>query len=57
MADTFKPGDVVELKSGSPKMTVYMASDENVWCTWYDFNTFTWRERIKFEAAILKLSS
>lgn len=58
MADTFKPGDIVELKSGSPKMTVVMVSNEgNVWCTWYDFNTNTWREQIKFQSVILKQAS
>lgn len=58
MADTFKAGDVVELKSRSPKMTVHMVSnDGNVSCTWYDFNTNTRREQIKFSAVILKLSA
>lgn len=44
MADAFKPGDVVQLKSGGPKMTVvdiaadqYSPSDKpQVWCTWFD---------------------
>ena len=36
---SFKPGDVVQLKSGGPPMTVEqigkdMAEIETVWCTW-----------------------
>jgi uncharacterized protein YodC (DUF2158 family) len=39
MAEEFKVGDVVQLKSGSPKMTVTYAGDEYgspiVYCTWF----------------------
>jgi uncharacterized protein YodC (DUF2158 family) len=43
MADTFNVGDVVELKSGSPKMTVtYFGPDQmdtlTVWVTWFSGN-------------------
>jgi uncharacterized protein YodC (DUF2158 family) len=40
MTDTFKIGDVVKLKSGSPKMTVTAVGDQlgtaKVWCSWFD---------------------
>lgn len=38
MPDTFKEGDVIELKSGSPKMTISSTSTDgtSVICTWYD---------------------
>ena len=29
-------GNVVQLKSGGPKMTVSRIKDENVECTWFD---------------------
>jgi uncharacterized protein YodC (DUF2158 family) len=37
----FKPGDVVVLKSGGPKMTVAQAGYDNynrptVWCDWFE---------------------
>ncbi len=37
MADTFKVGQVVQLKSGGPKMTVsgFSNIDESVYCTWF----------------------
>jgi uncharacterized protein YodC (DUF2158 family) len=34
MAD-FKPGDVVQLKSGGPKMTVVTAKPGEVFCSWF----------------------
>ncbi len=39
--ETFKPGDVVMLKSGSPLMTITEVynGNEYVYCAWYDFNT------------------
>jgi uncharacterized protein YodC (DUF2158 family) len=42
MADVFKPGDVVQLKSGGPIMTVLEVGADSytgkpmVWCTWFD---------------------
>lgn len=38
MAATFKIGDVVQLKSSGPKMTVSGAklSDGDIPCTWFD---------------------
>lgn len=32
----FAPGDVVELKSGSPLLTVVAATDEAVNCVWFE---------------------
>ena len=43
MSDTaLKKGDVVQLKSGGPKMTVtgvgnsFMTDEATIWCTWFD---------------------
>ena len=36
MADQFKPGDVVTLKSGGPPMTVTKREGGRVWCEWFD---------------------
>ena len=37
MADEkFEVGDVVQLKSGGPKMTVYNIVKDAVWCRWFE---------------------
>jgi uncharacterized protein YodC (DUF2158 family) len=40
MADDIKPGSVVQLNSGSPKMTVTDVKPINgvvkAWCSWFD---------------------
>lgn len=40
MSEIFSPGDVVEMKSGGPKMTVTSVGDNwgqpGVWCEWFD---------------------
>jgi len=37
MAEAFKPGDTVKMKSGGPLMTVDSFSDDgDVWCEWFD---------------------
>lgn len=33
-----KVGDVVRLKSGGPKMTIYSIIDNGCYCTWFDAN-------------------
>lgn len=35
MSNDFKPGTVVQLKSGGPKLTVTAVKNENVWCSWF----------------------
>ncbi len=35
MAETFKPGDVVRLKSGGPQMTVSRVDNGRVLCEWF----------------------
>jgi uncharacterized protein YodC (DUF2158 family) len=61
MADEFKPGDVVELKSGGPKMTVAKigpvamgSSKLEVWCEWFDGSKKT---KDHFMPASLQISS
>jgi uncharacterized protein YodC (DUF2158 family) len=36
---TFEPGDVVELKSGGPAMTVIGLKEDGVHCLWYAEST------------------
>lgn len=37
MATTFNPGDVVQLRSGGPQMTVTGLDDDSRYdCTWFD---------------------
>lgn len=50
MADGFKPGDVVRLKSGGPKMTVAEIREGRVLCQWF---TGDKREIAGFEPATL----
>lgn len=45
-----KPGDVVTLKSGGPKMTVDWTNDEDTACTWFVGSK---REQAKFYTATL----
>lgn len=33
---TFQPGDVVQLKSGGPRMTVETSDETLTSCTWFD---------------------
>jgi uncharacterized protein YodC (DUF2158 family) len=33
---TFNIGDIVVLKSGGPKMTVYEIEEEDYYCQWFD---------------------
>ncbi|TCO71131.1 YodC family protein [Rhodovulum euryhalinum] len=36
MASTFKPGDIVQLKSGGPAMTISSSgSGDGYWCEWF----------------------
>ena len=35
MAQQFLPGDVIQLKSGGPKMTVYLVMPTGVSCQWF----------------------
>ena len=41
MPDQFKPGDVIKLKSGGPRMTVTQVGNnflgsQKVWCDWLE---------------------
>ena len=35
MAEKFKIGDIVQLKSGGPKMTVNSVTMETIYCAWF----------------------
>jgi uncharacterized protein YodC (DUF2158 family) len=49
--EQFKPGDVVQLKSGGPKMTVRELEDQTgVVCVWFAGSK---RETARFEASTL----
>lgn len=51
MAD-FKKGDIVELKSGGPAMTIYEIDKECVYCMWFKENE---RDKGGFDPEALKL--
>jgi uncharacterized protein YodC (DUF2158 family) len=56
MAYQFKPGDIVQLKSGGPIMTVSAVGTDfsarmKVWCQWFDGPT---KKESGFEPATLK---
>lgn len=54
MADeTIKVGDTVQLKSGSPTMTVTGTDNNSAWCTWYDFNSSQWNFEMQFPLVAL----
>jgi uncharacterized protein YodC (DUF2158 family) len=36
MSDEFKPGDVVALKSGGPRMTIKFIENGEASCTWFE---------------------
>ena len=42
MSESFKPGDTVRLKSGSPLMTIEKITADRrgplVWCVWFEKN-------------------
>lgn len=50
----FKIGDVVTLKSGGPKMTVYFldSSKDYIYCTWHSVSEDSFKER-KFKSNCL----
>lgn len=53
----FQPGDVVILKSGSPKMTVQFSSDDGwTYVVMYNFNTFELHTQLRLPTAALKLA-
>lgn len=35
MSNSFKPGDVVQLNSGGPRMTVSEVDERRVYCEWF----------------------
>ncbi len=40
MPEEFKVGDVVQLKSGSPEMTIANIKGDDIGCTWFQENIF-----------------
>ena len=51
MAEVFKKGDVVRLKSGGPDMSVEMISKDQVMCTWFNGKK---TESQEFDQAVLE---
>jgi uncharacterized protein YodC (DUF2158 family) len=51
---TFQPGDIVQLKSGGPKMTVTVVDGDNIYCMGYDANAHQFIEPRKFLSIVLK---
>lgn len=45
----FKPGDLVQLKAGGPKMVVESASDDWCYCSWFSGAKHN-KERFAFAA-------
>lgn len=52
-ADRFEVGEIVQLKSGGPKMTIEGQADAMVSCTWFDGGK---QVRSRFVAKTLKKS-
>jgi len=54
MASQFKPGDIVQLKSGGPSMTISVGTDiyGNCRCVWFKGAT---REEASFKEEVLTL--
>ncbi len=50
---SFNKGDIVELKSGGPPMTVAQVEGERVLCQWFDGKSPAAQ---RFDAATLKIS-
>ena len=44
MADRFQPGDMVQLKSGGPIMTVCEVEKQRVWTYWFAYGKRRWHE-------------
>lgn len=55
--ENFKEGDVVQLKSGGPRMTIIELYNDNTYayCTWYDSDTNVLHEMHPFPTLALKL--
>ena len=51
MAEKFTPGDIVQLKSGGPAMTVSECDREGIWCVWFKGAS---REKGRFSEDTLK---
>lgn len=49
MSEEFKPGDVVELKSGGPLMTIVFIEEKNngaeACCTWFNYFQFSYEPK------------
>lgn len=58
MTTKFKPGDIVIIKSGSPKMTVYSSTPEGwTFCYYYSEEEKRIMEAIKLPSDILQLAN
>lgn len=52
----FNPGDIVELKSGSPKMTVLRSEEDFTYCFYYIPQENRFEEEKKIPTVLLRVS-
>ena len=56
MENQIKPGDIVQLKSGGPHMTVTDTDDTTAWVTYFDPSTNELKPHYSFPLLTLSLS-
>lgn len=52
--NTFNVGDIVQLKSGGPGMTVAAVNGDKIDCTWFAYDAATCTHSDTFKTAMLK---
>lgn len=58
MSPKFNPGDIITIKSGGPKMTVYTSTNEGwTYCYFYSEEEKKIKEGIKLPTSVLTLAT
>ena len=52
MSNNFHAGDVVQLKSGSPALTVLRIADNKITVAWYDDSTNGFKTEVIIDSAL-----